>query len=406
MISLPFKTSILTLIAASAFVCAPAANPRKSHADAPSRKEAPMRHKPSKKKNAELYITDPEFFHSPEALRIARQVLLYQRVTGGWPKNIDMTHELSPAEQADILAERERRDDSTTDNNATWLQMRYLAHVYQATADTTFRSAFLRGVEFLASGQYPGGGWPQFWPDPKGYQVHITYNDGAMAGTMLLFRDIAKGEYPFNGTLTTPELRSRLSDAFAKGVECILATQIRVDGKPTVWCQQHDRTTLLPAKARSYELPSYCSAESAQLVGLLMDLPNPTPEVKAAIHGAMKWFDSHKITGVKVKYNPNSAGERGFDITVEADQTASPLWTRYYDLEKEAPYFCDRDGIIRRHLDEIGYERRTGYSWFNSHPAELYPKYEKWATKHDPKNRVSISLSTPGRFNADTLIKK
>ena len=34
--------------------------------------------------------TSPRFFKTPEALHIGEQILLYQRVTGGWPKNIDM----------------------------------------------------------------------------------------------------------------------------------------------------------------------------------------------------------------------------------------------------------------------------------------------------------------------------
>ena len=60
-----------------------------------------------------------------------------------------------------------------------------------------------------------------------------------------------------------------------KRQECILATQIIKDGEPSVWCQQNDRETLKPAPARAYELPSYCSAESAGIVRLLMELPAP-----------------------------------------------------------------------------------------------------------------------------------
>jgi len=33
--------------------------------------------------------TSQEFFQSDEARRIGDQLLLYQRVTGGWPKNIE-----------------------------------------------------------------------------------------------------------------------------------------------------------------------------------------------------------------------------------------------------------------------------------------------------------------------------
>ena len=50
-------------------------------------------------------------------------------------------------------------------------------------------------------------------------------------------------EFPYDGDLTDKAMRQRLSKAFDKGIECILATQIVTDGQLTVWCQQHDRET-------------------------------------------------------------------------------------------------------------------------------------------------------------------
>lgn len=38
---------------------------------------------------------DDAFFKTPEAIRIADNVLLYQQITGGWPKNIYMAAELT-----------------------------------------------------------------------------------------------------------------------------------------------------------------------------------------------------------------------------------------------------------------------------------------------------------------------
>ncbi|WP_301708556.1 pectate lyase, partial [uncultured Duncaniella sp.] len=131
----------------------------------------------AKRKNAEILNTDPEFFMTEEARRIGDQVLLYQRVTGGWPKNIDMARPLDEKDAARVLDEKKRRNDSTTDNNSTTIQMAYLARLYKATGDVKYRDAFRRGVDFLLSGQYENGGWPQFWPENRGYQIHITYND-------------------------------------------------------------------------------------------------------------------------------------------------------------------------------------------------------------------------------------
>lgn len=356
----------------------------------------------SRKRHNPLRETNPEFFKSDEARRIGDQVLLFQRVTGGWPKNTDMVSPLTDEDAARLKSEYSREYDSTTDNNATSMQMLFLARLYQATGDVKYRDAFRRGVEYLLSGQYPNGGWPQFWPKMRDYQIHITYNDNAMVNTLTLFRDIMAADYPFNGNLTDKAMRKRLSKSFDKGIDCIIATQIITDGEPTVWCQQHDRETYAPAPARAYELPSYCSSESASIVGLLMSLPNPDAKVKKAVHGAMKWFDKYKLTGISVK-RVGRKGHPGADVCVVEEPGAGPIWARFYDLEYCEPYVCDRDGVPRRHLEQIGHERRNGYGWFNDTAAGLYPIYEEWAAKYDPKNKVDISLETKGANENGTI---
>lgn len=316
------------------------------------------------------------FFQGEEACRIGEQVLMWQRVTGGWPKNVDMTVPLTDSLRHEVLLQKSRLNDSTTDNGATSQQLTFLAYLYHYTKDARFQAGFIRGVEYLLSGQYPNGGWPQFWPEKKNYQWHITYNDDAMINTMTLLRDIALQKTPYDGDLTTEQLRKRLQKAFDKGVECILATQIVVDGKPTIWCQQHDHETLLPTPARAYELASFCPVESAQIIRLLMEIPNPSELICKSIHGAMNWLEGHQLKGIRIEQFQNEEGKR--DIRVVEDEDATPIWARFYDLESEKPFFCDRDGIPRSQLSEIGYERRTGYSWYNARPAQLFPLYEKW----------------------------
>ena len=335
------------------------------------------------------------YYQSEEARRIADQVLLYQRVTGGWPKNINMSRPLTDEDRAQVLKDKERQDDSTTDNNATSMQMRYLARMWQVTKDDRYKEGFQRAVEYLLSGQYANGGWPQFWPKMRDYQIHITYNDDAMVNTMKLLRDVARQKAPYQG-MADEALRQRCTEAFDKGIECILLTQIRnQDGQLTVWCQQHDRETYAPAPARAYELPSYCSMESASIVKLLMQLPKPDERIKQAVHAAMAWFDKYKLTGLRVVRHGPWASPEG-DTKMIEDPTAEPIWGRYYDLKHCEPYVCDRDGLPRRRLEDIGQERRNGYAWFSNRPAELYPLYEKWANRYDPQHKVAVSLQTKG----------
>ncbi|MDR0745309.1 MAG: pectate lyase, partial [Mediterranea sp.] len=204
-----------------------------------------------------LRETSDEFFKSEEARRIGDQTLAFQRCTGGWPKNIDMARKMSDEELARVLEDKSRQNDSTIDNNATTMQMIYLARLYRQTGDVRYRDAFRLAVEYLLSGQYENGGWPQSWPNTHGYQLQITFNDDAIVNTLKIIRDIMEAQSPYDGDLTGKSLRERLSKAFDKGIECILATQIVVDGQPAIWCQQHDRETLKPTSARAYELPSY-----------------------------------------------------------------------------------------------------------------------------------------------------
>ncbi len=336
-----------------------------------------------------------DFYKTEEARRIGDQVLLYQRVTGGWPKNINMSRPLTDEERVQVLRDKERRDDSTTDNGATNMQMLYLAKLYQATQVERYKEGVLKAVEYLLSGQYENGGWPQFWPEMHGYQMHITYNDDAMVNTMNLLRAVAQQKDPYQG-LADEALRQRCMKAFDKGVECILKTQMHnKEGRLTVWCQQHYRDNYEPAPARAYELPSYCSMESASITKLLMSLPNPDERVKQAVHAAMAWFDKYKLTGLRIQRTGPWASMDG-DTKLVEDADAEPIWGRYYDLKYCEPYVCDRDGLPRRRLEDIGHERRNGYAWFGSRPAELYPVYDKWADRYDPQHKVTVSLKTKG----------
>ena len=348
-----------------------------------------------------LTETDPAFYKTDEARIIGDQVLAYQRCTGGWPKNIDMSRRLTEKELAKVLEDKSRTDDSTTDNDATTTQMTYLARLWDATRDARYREGFNKGVEYLLSGQYDNGGWPQFWPGMRGYQVNITYNDDAMTSTLNLFNDIIHDTAPYTAGLVDDGMKARLQTSFDKGIECILATQIKVGGKPTVWCQQNDPETLEPAGARAFELPSFCSAESVPIVRLLMELPKPDKRVKEAVHGAMKWFDKYKLTGFRVERTTDKYGAR--DTRLVEDPSAPAIWARFYDLERCEPFVCDRDGIMRRRLEQIGRERRSGYSWYSRRPADLYPLYEEWAEKHDPRHKAKISLKTKGANENGTI---
>jgi PelA/Pel-15E family pectate lyase len=202
-----------------------------------------------------------------------------------------------------------------------------------------------------------------------------------MIGVLKLLRDIAarKLDYAF----VDDDRRAKAARAVEKGIECILKTQVVVDGKRTVWCAQHDEVTLAPAPARKFELVSLSGSESVGIVRFLMSINQPNAEVVAAIKGAIAWFEKSKLTGIKWVPKPDNTKMHGFDRVVVRDPDAGPLWARFYDIQTNRPIFAGRDSIVKYDVAEIEDERRNGYAWYVDGAADLLSKdYPQWLAKH------------------------
>ena len=305
-----------------------------------------------------------EWFGSDQARRFAHNVLMWQTPSGGWPK-VTRLHTRAKSDSAGRSA--------SFDNNSTIPQMRFIGSMYQATGEPQYRNSFIRALDFILAVQMPSGGWPQAYPG-RGYQKYVTYNDWAMIHVMELLRDVAAGKYAFVG----PEYAAMADAAVQRGVECILKTQIVVNGRLTAWCQQYDPATLLPAKARAFELPSISAAESSGIVLFLMGIADPSPRVKAAVHASAAWFKVSMLTGIRV-------ARQGGDAVVVADPNAQPLWARFYDIATNRPIFVSRDSVPRANLSEISEERRNGYMWYGRWPARVLNRYQDWCAKHGEK---------------------
>jgi PelA/Pel-15E family pectate lyase len=317
------------------------------------------------------------WYGSDESKKVAENILLYQRDIGGWPKNLPLHKPLTEPEKAKINDDK-GLNDAILDNDATTTEMKFLAKMYNKTSSQDYKNSFNRGMKFILDAQYDNGGWPMFWPLRKGYYTHITFNDNAIVNILRMLREINNNN-PLYSAIVTPEYLKRSRESYGKGISCILKTQITVIGKPTVWCAQHDEVTFLPAKARSYELPSFSGGESVGIVLFLMEIPNPSPEIIRSVNGAVDWLDSHRIKNTRWDYFTNSEGKR--DRRIVQDPKAGDMWARFYDLDTEQPYVCDRDGIKKKTLEEIGYERRNGYSWYTDAPQEVMDKYPAWKAK-------------------------
>jgi|WetSurMetagenome_2_1015567.scaffolds.fasta_scaffold00041_54 PelA/Pel-15E family pectate lyase len=318
-----------------------------------------------------------DWYGSEESIKIAENVLIYQRDIGGWPKNIAMHKPLTEPEKAKINDDK-GLNDAIFDNSATTTELKFLARMFNKTKNQSYKESYSSGLKFILDAQYENGGWPMFWPLRKGYYTHITFNDNAIVNILRLLREINSGN-PLFKEITDPQYLGRSVKAYNKGIEIILKTQIIVNGKPTVWCAQHDEKTLLPAPARSYELVSFSGGESTDIILFLMEIPDPSPAIKASVQGAVEWLDKHRLKNTRWDYFVNAEGKR--DRRIVSDPAAGDLWARFYDLDTQEPYVCDRDGIKKKTLEEIGYERRTGYSWYTDGPAEVFKKYPAWKEK-------------------------
>lgn len=321
----------------------------------------------------------PDSFYATAAARaLADNILYYQNTDHGWPKNVDMTSRSAP------------KAGSTIDNRATTTQLEYLARVSSATNCNEYREAVRGGVEFLLEAQYDNGGWPQVYPNPEGYHKHITFNDDAMIHVLELLRLVAGGAAPY--AFLGDELRSSAKAAAAKGIDCILGCQIRMADGMRGWCAQHDESTLEPAQARTYELPSVSGAEGAVVVRFLMSIDPPTPAIREAVEGAIAWFRTVKLSGIRVEKTSDASQPTGEDRVVVQDATAPPLWARFYELGTDRPIFssrcevpeCEADPFFARRytLAEIENERRVGYAWYGDWPAAALAEYEAWKAKY------------------------
>jgi PelA/Pel-15E family pectate lyase len=319
-----------------------------------------------------------DFYASPEARALADNILYYQNDDHGWPKNIDMTTRAMA------------KAKSTIDNRATTTQIEFLARVHTATGCSQYGDAALAGVGLLLDAQYENGGWPQVYPNPEGYQKHITFNDDAMIHVLQVLRAIASAAAPYG--FVDAALKTQAEAAVEKGVACILACQIEMDGGKRGWCAQHDEVTLAPAQARTYELPSVSGSEGALIARFLMTIDPPTPEIRAAVTGAMAWFQAAQLDGIRVEKTVDASQPSGEDRVVVEDPSAPPLWARFYELDTDRPIFssrcevpqCDADPFYMRRytLAEIENERRVGYAWYGNWPATALTEYQAWQAKY------------------------
>ncbi|MCB9872733.1 MAG: pectate lyase [Planctomycetaceae bacterium] len=301
-----------------------------------------------------------DWFQSKDGLATLLNILAWQTKHGDWPKNTDTSGK--PDFKAD------QKPVGTFDNSATTGELRVLARAFRVTSDDRYAKAFLAGFDHVLKAQYANGGWPQFYPLSKEYHRHITFNDGTMIRLMEFLRDTTSDE---DFAVLDAHRREAAKAAVDRGIDCIVKCQVVVDGRRTVWCAQHDAESLVPVQARSYELPSLSGAESAGILRFLVTLDQPSDEVVRAVTDGARWFKATKIDGYRYRKN-------NVEPALVNDADAPPLWARFYEIESNRPIFSDRDGVVKYALEDIGSERRGGYTWYGNWGENVLKEYARW----------------------------
>lgn len=258
-------------------------------------------------------------------------------------------------------------DLGTIDNNATIQEMRLLALRYKETTNSNYKAAFKtsfnKALNFILTMQRSTGGLPQVWPKRGNYSDHVTLNDNAMVRAMVTMMDIANKTSPFDSDIIDEATRSKMKSALDKAIQYLLKAQIVNNGNLTVWCAQHDTANYAPRPARAYELESKSGSESAGVVWFLMNWPEQTEAIQKAVKGAIAWYKKTKVTGLYFNKKAGTFDKRDGNV----------LWYRFYEVNNDNYFFCDRDGASTKTQDftKISEERRTGYQWAGDYGSAL-----------------------------------
>lgn len=309
----------------------------------------------------------PEFFRTDSARKLADNMLTFQTPSGGWSKHVSFTVGARKPGQSFFSENDKWQYIATVDNDATTSEMRFLHEAALQHHDKRYESAVINGIAYLLHAQFPNGCWPQVWPLQGGYHDAATFNDNAIVEVMQVLDDAATGKMSY----VPDSLRKQSASAVQRAIQCVLTAQVVVRDTFTVWGQQHDPLTLSATSARSYELTSLTSKESASIVDFLMTHTDADARIPSRVHAAIDWFERTKILGFRYE---QQAG-------LISDASAPPQWARMSEIGTNTPIFSNRDGIKLYKYDALT-DRRIGYGWYADSPNSTLKRYAKWAQTH------------------------
>ena len=310
-------------------------------------------------------LYDRDYMASDEGRALADSLLTYQTPSGGWSKRTDMRTPREPGQQFGS----EKDYVPTFDNNATSTQFWVMVNACNTHKDERYCDSASRALRYILLAQYPNGGWPQTFPLRGKYHDDITFNDDAIANLLKVVAAAADGDERL--AFIDEKLKAQAKLSLKKALDMLVAAQVEINGEPTIWGAQHHPQTLAPTAARAFEPVALATSESADLLLFLMTVKNPPENIRKTIDGASSWFAKHQIDGLRYR--------RGDELpALVKDESADPLWARFYDIDSDRPVFGDRDGKVYFDIEKVSAERREGYGWYTERPYKALKEYRKW----------------------------
>ena len=328
------------------------------------------------------YGNDYPRYSAGQVREIANNILLMQRDHGGWIENLDPLRILSTREKAQLIVDK-TEEAGSFDNRNIYTQISYLMGAYEVTGEEMYRTGALKGLDYLLAHQTECGGWPHTVPASRRYHPLITIADEVTSGPLEMLRPMSAGDFPFASL--SDETKERARRAVERGDNCLLRLQIRQQDGLAGWAGQYTPDTLEPAMGRSFELPSMAVQETVEILRYLMSIDQPSPEEVAAIEGGVSWLQRVALQGVRLdEYELSEPVAFRYHIATRdrrlvPDETAPPLWARFYDVTDNSVVLANRDSVRVDDLQDIAQERRTGYDWYGTWADHLVSvEYPEW----------------------------
>ena len=308
--------------------------------------------------NAANLVGKPDqWFSGDQGKHVLSCILSWQTPNGDWP-NRNTTK---------ILFKGDRKQLSGSfANGATTSELRTLARAARLTDDVRYKQAVVKGVDLILEAQYQNGGWAKQHTSTDNSNRSNTFECNCMIGLMNFLREVVTDD---DFAFLDASQRTRAETAVQKAVNCILDCQVVVNGERTIWCAQNDTDLLKPVQQQSDQDPPLATIESGEVLLFLMRLDDPSLEVIDAVRSGVHWFRSTKIVGHRYSRKAQK---------LVPDDSASPLWARFYELETNRPIFTRLDGGPEYEIKKIDKIRRIELQWYDACGEKVLNAYSTW----------------------------